>query len=127
MAYSVDLRVKVLSYVRVSNNRLEASKIFGVSLRTIVKWLKMEREGNICDPKPKRPWKKIDPEMLLAEVKTNPGKTLSYFAQIFKVKPSSMFNAFRQLKITRKKRPHSTERETKQEGKYFWQILPNTK
>lgn len=125
MAYSVDLRLKVLSYTKSTNDRKEACKIFGISLRTLVRWLKMEKQGSIVDPKPKRPWKKIDADKLLKAVEENPGKTLSYFAELFKVKTSSMFNAFKVLKITRKKRLIYTENEMKKSVEYFWQRSPN--
>ena len=125
MAYSVDLRVKVLAYIKSNNNRKDACKIFGVGLRTLVRWLKMEKQGSIVDPKPHRPWKKIDADKLLKSVEENPGKTLSYFAEVFKVKTSSMFNAFKVLKKKKKKRLICTENETKKSVEYFWQRSPN--
>ena len=80
MAYSVDLRVKVLAYIKSNNNRKDACKIFGISLRTLVRWLKMEKQGSIVDPKPHRPWKKIDADKLLKSVEENPGnRTLRRF------------------------------------------------
>jgi len=126
MAYSIDLRVKLLAYVKEGNSRKDACKIFGVSLRTLVRWLGMEKQGCLADPKPKRPWKKIDAEKLLKAVEENPGKTLSYFAELFGVKPSSMFNAFKVLKITRKKRLIYTESGAKRNVKYSQRRLPTT-
>ena len=121
MAYSVDLREQVLKYIKIGHNRSEACKVFGVSLRTIVRWLSMDRSGSIADPKPRRPWKKIDPKALMAAVEQNPGYKLSDFARFFKVSTSAICLAFKTLKITRKKRPPSTEKEMKKSERYFWQ------
>ena len=126
MSYSVDLREKVLAYIASTNKKDEACKIFGISIATVWRWLRMQKQGCIADPKPKRPWKKIDATKLVIAVEENPGKTLSYFAEVFKVKTSSMFNAFKVLKITRKKKLIYTENETKKSVEYFWQISPNT-
>jgi hypothetical protein len=126
MAYSIDLRLKVLAYIKQHKNRKSASQLFGIHINTIDRWLKMEKDGCLADPKPHRPWKKIDADKLLEAVKANPGKTLSYFAEVFKVKTSSMFNAFKVLKITRKKRLICTESETKKSVEYFWQRSPNS-
>ena len=126
MAYSVDLRVKVLEYIKNGNDRKEASRIFGVSLRSIARWLKMDKQGSVQDPKPKRPWKKIDPKELLMQVEAHPEYKLEDFARIFQVKAPSIFNAFKVLKITRKKRVIYTENEAKRSASYIWTRLPNT-
>lgn len=78
------------AYVKSGHNSKDASKIFGISLRTVARWLKMEKQGCIADPKPKRPWKKIDADQLLKAVEEHPGKTLSYFAEVFNVKSNSL-------------------------------------
>jgi len=126
MAYSIDLRVKVLSYIKRYKNRKAASQLFGIHINTIDRWLKMEKRGTLVDPKPRRPWKKIDPVKLLKSVAENPGKTLSYFAESFGIKASSMFNAFKVLQITRKKRLIYTKNATKKSVEYFWQSSPGT-
>ena len=126
MSYSVDLRLKVLDYLKSGNSRKDTCCIFGISLRTLVRWLKMEKQGSLVDPKPHRPWKKIDADKLLKAVEENPSKTLTYFAEIFKVKVSSIYNAFRVLKITRKKRVICTKSEMKKSVEYFWQRSLNT-
>ena len=125
MAYSVALRDQVLNYIKAWHNRSEACKVFGVSLRTIVRWLSMNRAGSISDPKPRRPWKKIDPKALMIAVEQNSGYKLSDFARVFKVSTSAICLAFKTLKITRKKRPLSIEKETKKNERYFWQRSPS--
>ena len=55
MAYSVDLRKKVVSYIKAGNKRKEAAEIFGVSLRAIVRWIGMDRDGSLYDAIPNRP------------------------------------------------------------------------
>ena len=126
MSYSVDLRVKVLGYIKQNKSRQEASKIFGVHINTIDRWLKLQKRGNLRDPKPKRPWKKIDPIVLLEAVQNNPGWTLSNFANLFKVTTAAICLSFKTLKITRKKRVIYTENETKKNVEYFWKISAAT-
>ena len=51
-AYSKDLRVRVLDAVDRGFPRREVSKLFGVSLSTIKRWVKRRREGEDLEPKP---------------------------------------------------------------------------
>lgn len=121
MSYSIDLRIKVLGYIKQNKSSIrEASEIFGVHANTIGKWLKLEKRGTLRDPKPKRPWKKIDPKLLMEAVNQHPDWTLSNFAALFKVTSVAICLAFKTLKITRKKRVIYTENEMKRHVKRFW-------
>ena len=50
--YSKDLRLKVLAAVDRGMPRAEAAKVFGVSLPSIERYLKMRRETGDVEPKP---------------------------------------------------------------------------
>jgi transposase len=65
MSYSINLRKKVIDYVNEGGSKASASKIFEVSQPIIYRWLKKFCLGDLSDPKPKRPWKKIYPVSLL--------------------------------------------------------------
>ena len=126
MGYSVDLRKKVLDYIKKGHSKKEASKIFNVGTSSIERWEKKEKQGDLRDVKPRRPWKKIDPNILLEEVKKHPGYIMKDFARIFGVSVPSILNAFKVLGITRKKRPYSTKKEKQEIDRYFYQKSKDT-
>ena len=127
MTYSIDLRKKVLEYIEGGGSRESACKIFKIHRNSITKWHKLSKQGCLSDPQPNRPWKKINPEALITAVTNNNDWLLADFARLFKVTTAAICLAFKSLNITRKKRLHSTEREMKRSGRYFWQISPSTK
>lgn len=51
-AYSKDLRVKVISALERGVSRREVSEIFGISLATICRYLKLKTSGEDLAPKP---------------------------------------------------------------------------
>ncbi len=50
--YSKDLRVRVLGAVDQGTPRREATKLFGVSLSTLKRWLRRRRNGEGLAPRP---------------------------------------------------------------------------
>lgn len=127
MGYSLDLRKKVINYVNKGHSREDASKIFGVGVRTIYRWIARFKAGSLAETKAHKPWKKLDPQALAKAVEKNPGYKLSDFAKLFKVTTAAICLAFKTLGITRKKRQPSTENEMKQSDRYFWHISRSTK
>lgn len=127
MGYSLDLRKRVISYVNKGYSREAASKVFGVGIRTVYRWLARFKAGKLEETKADKPWKKLNPEALINAVKANPEYKQSDFAKAFKTTTTAICLAFKTLKITRKKRPIYTKSATKQSGNYFWQISQNTK
>jgi putative transposase len=120
MRFSVDMRERVLNYIAKGNRISKASKIFEVSRVSIYKWLKLKKsKGRPEDDPRKRVFKKLDPEALKGYVAKNPDEMLKTYAAHFKVDPMAIFRAFKSLKITRKKRPCVTKKETKQNDQYF--------
>jgi transposase len=51
-AYSKDLRLKVLDAVDREMPRKEVARIFGISLPSIKRWLKLRRESGEVEPSP---------------------------------------------------------------------------
>jgi putative transposase len=122
MSYSLDLRKKVIEYVETKNSASEAAQLFSISERTIYNWLKKKKtNGSIEDKPPFRPWRKLNPEALSKSVEEHPDWTLNEFAHHFNSIPSTICEAFKRLKITRKKRPVSTKNGMKKNEKFFWQ------
>lgn len=127
MGYSIDLREKVVSYVRKGHSKEESAKVFGINVRTVFRWLRKTKQGSLADKKPSRPWRKIDSKKLIEAVSKNGDWLLSDFAKLFNVTTPAISWAFRTLKITRKKRVHSTAKEMSPRGRYFWSISENIK
>lgn len=121
MSYSIDLRERVIKFIEDGGSKTEATRIFAVCRDTIYGWLKKKAEkGTLKDDPPKRNWKKIDPSALLAYVEQNPDLTLAEYGNHFGASSPSVHKALKKLKITRKKRPHSTKNEMKKSVQYFW-------
>jgi putative transposase len=123
MAYSLDFREHVIKFIEDGGRKSKASELFSLSRPIINKWLKLkESKGSLKDNAPKRPWKKLDPEALLAYVEAHPDEKQVDYAAIFGVSKTGISEAFRRLKITRKKRPHAIKSGMKTSVKYFWTL-----
>src|SRR5215208_5484625 len=68
-AYSEDLRQKIVDAVRRGASKRETASLFGVSLSSVKRFTRMEREGDSLAPKkpPGRPPKGTDATMRLLE------------------------------------------------------------
>lgn len=127
MSYSIDLRERVIKFIEKSGSKTKAAKVFNISRTTIHEWLlKKTKTGTLEDAKPKRGWKKLEPEALISYVQSNPDGTLKEYANHFKTSIPSVCLALKKLKITRKKRPLSTENGMKKNVKHFWSLSPRT-
>jgi putative transposase len=121
MSYSNDLRKKVIDFIEAGNSVTDTAKVFGITRPTIYKWLKKKNfEGSLSDKPPKRMWKKIDPQLLIAFVKMHADFTLAEYAKHFKTTAVAICRALKRLKITRKKRLVFIKNEMKPSVRYFW-------
>ena len=101
MTYSVDLRVKVISFVHGGGSKAEAARIFGISRQAIYSWFRADD----LTPRQKgvRRFRKIDHALLAKDVEEYPDSLLRERAARFGVHMSSMGYALKQLKVSRKK------------------------
>ena len=113
MTYSTDLRLRVVEYVEKGGSPKDASSIFRVSLRVIWMWIRRKNEGNLAPKKRKCTPRKIDYDHLKEFIKNNPDAYLREIAHHCGVTIQAIFYACKRLKITLKKRPHSTRKEMK--------------
>jgi len=106
MTYSIDLRERVVSYVRGGGRKTSAVKLFGVGRDTIYRWLSTE------DLRPKayerKKARKLDLEALRRHVVAHPQMMAKDRASHFGVHPTSIIRALRRLRITRKKLKRDT-------------------
>ncbi len=120
MAYSTDLRTKALDYIEKGGSKEEASRIFGVTIRTLFNWIKRKKIGCLAPSKRReRKPHKIDNEKLKAYLKKHPDAYLREIAQFLVAPVTTVFYACRRLKINLKKRPYSIESEMRRKEKSF--------
>ena len=102
MAYSTDLRKRVLDFITNGGSKAAAERTFRVSRRTIYNWLEAEDPFAYEKPGPKAP-RHIDYAALRQHVADFPDSTLAERAEHFGVSPHGIFYALSKLNITRKK------------------------
>ena len=108
MAYSTDVRKRVLDFIHNGGSKAAAKRTFGISRRTIYNWLEAEDPLAHGKPGPKGP-RRIDYDALEQHVADFPDATLAERAKHFGVSTNGIFYAFSKLKITRKKRRPPTK------------------
>ena len=99
MSYSVDLRERVVSYVRVGGSRTQAAALFQVGRTTLYRWL------NATDLRPKPALerrRKLDKAALAAHVRDFPDALLKERAAHFGVHINAIWVALKKLKMTKK-------------------------
>ena len=103
MAYSLDLRKKVIDY-RKTHTLEETYLAFNISKSTILDWETLQKEtGNLKKRPLHRTFKKIDPVALAEFVVENPDSYLSEIAEHFNCTATAIFYALEKQKITLKK------------------------
>jgi transposase len=103
MAYSKDLREKILEYIEKGHEHKQACRIFGVGLRTITRWKKLKSEtGSLNTKKLNRKPRKYDSEKLTAYITKNPFAYLKDIAEFFKGSSQGVSAALARLKINLK-------------------------
>ena len=113
MAYSLDLRSRVIDFVQEGNTQESASKIFKVGTTTIKDWLKLLSETGNLEKKPlNRAAPKFDSEKLDTYIEENPNALIKDVAKHFNGSMSGAFYALERTKNTYKKRSLSTKKET---------------
>ena len=85
--YSKDLRLKLLAAVDYGMPRAEAARIFGVSLPTVKRYLRLRRETGDVEPKPVPGPQALKGAALAAalpgQVRENPDATLEEHREAF--------------------------------------------
>jgi len=108
MSYSLDLRSRVLAYVSSGGSKAEASRLFGVSRKTIYRWLQLD------DPLqhfPRKPYdSKLSKAALAQHVQAYPDALLRERAAHFNVHHNTIWFALKAMKITKKKPPATEKR-----------------
>jgi transposase len=99
LSYSVDLRERVVSYVRGGGSRAQAAVLFQVGRTTIHRWL----HAPDLHPRPAlERRRKLDKSALAAHVREFPDALLKERAAHFGVHINAIWMALKKLKVTKK-------------------------
>lgn len=117
MAYSLDLRKKVIEYIEEGGRVTEAAKVFGIGRASIYRWLNRE---DLERTKVKYRRRKLDIEALLKDIQENPEARLKERAKKMGVSTTAIYRAMKKRKITRKKKEQRyRERNSSERIKYY--------
>lgn len=101
MAYSLDLRHRVVGFVRAGGSKAEASRRFSVNRGTVYDWLSRDDLSPV--PYVRQRGIKLDRQALRQHVTNHPHMLAKDRAAHFGVHPSNMCRALKQIGMTRKK------------------------
>ena len=123
MAYSVDLRERVVKYVLEGHTQKEAAKIFCVGEKTIRNWLALLAETDSLEKRPLDRTAPIFESKKLCEfMEENPNALLADIAEHFGGSITGAFYALKREKITYKKEIFYRERCDKERQEFEAQL-----
>jgi len=102
MAHSIDLRARVVAYVRGGGSKAEAARRFSVGRSQVYAWLQRGDKLAAQKPGPKGAHK-LPAEQLARAVQAQPDLCLHELARQFGVCVSTVHYGLKRLRITRKK------------------------
>ena len=115
MAYSTDLREKVLDYYGQCNNISQVASVYGVSRHTLYRWIHLrEQTGSLKHRVKGQNAAKLNMSKLAQYVQQHPDAYLYESACEFDCTASAVLYALRRLGIARKKDRHIPRARPKQ-------------
>jgi transposase len=109
MAYSIDLRSRVIGFIRAGHTQEETGTIFNVGVSTIKRWLALLSETGSLGKRPlNRSASIFNSEKLKAYIEENPDAFLKEIAEHFGGSITGAFYALEREKLTYKKKTVST-------------------
>ncbi len=124
MAYSKDLRFRVIEYVKDGHTLAQTSVVFKVYIGIVIAWRKRYKTTGSVERKVRRPVnKKIIPEKLIDYAEAHPNVYLKEIEEVFGCTPSSVLKRLRKLGITRKKRVLFTKSRIPKKQRHIWRRL----
>ena len=105
MNYSMDLRTRVINWVKDGHTRKSASEVFKVHYQTVKTWVSRFLKTGECAPRQgcRSKRHKLDREALRQDVQSQPDSFQSERACRFGVVQSTISKAMSKLGLTRKK------------------------
>jgi transposase len=117
MAYSEDLRKKVIDHLSEGHTQVSTAQVFKIGLSTVKEWQRLYAEtGSLAKRPLNRSFKKLDPVKLTAYVKEHPDAYLREIGDAFGCTDDAVRLALIKLGITRKKRRRYTKNGMNKDG-----------
>jgi transposase len=101
--YDLDLRERVVAYLRADGSPTEVKRLFGVGRSTAYRYLAAAKTNTLAPKTSWGSWRKLDPVKLQAEVKKHPDATLKELQTTLGVSHNAVWVRLRQLGFTLKK------------------------
>ena len=102
-SYSLDLRKRIVEFVKRGGSKAEATRRFGVSRWTVGRYIVADREGGLASKPRGRRKKAFSDESLRKAVRERPSATLEAHGKALGVSHVAIWRRLRQLAITLKK------------------------
>jgi transposase len=102
-AYGLDLRERIVSFIKTGGSKVEAAKRFGVARKTVYNYLTLVQSGALSPKESWGSWKKFSPTKVRAYVAKHPDATLWEIGRAFRGTDVGALSALRLLGITLKK------------------------
>jgi transposase len=102
-AYGLDLRERVVKFIKSGGSKAEAARRFELGRRTVYRYLPAMEAGTLAPKTSWGHWRKLDPHKLHAHVKQHPDATLKELQRVFGVSHHAVWVRLRQLGFTLKK------------------------
>ena len=102
-AYTLDLRERVVGFVRSGGAKTEAAARFRVSRKTVYRYLAADDAGSLAPKASWGGWRKLDPASVRREVGRRRDATLGELAEALGVHLTTVRYHLRKMKITLKK------------------------
>ena len=116
--YSIDLREKVIEYIKKGNSQKSASQIFAIHKNTINRWCIRYKLEGILAPKIRIGYKsKVDKSKLEEFVKNNPNMTLAKASLKFGVTAWQIGRILKKMGFSYKKKPLPMWKRVKKDEK----------
>ena len=104
--YSVDLRKKVISFLKIGNSQKEAARVFEISPTTVNKWhVRYKKEGHFLPRKRIGARVGIDKDKFIEYVLQNPNAKAADIGKIFELSASGARYWLKELGFGYKKKP----------------------
>jgi transposase len=107
--YGIDLRKKVITFLKSGNSQRSAAKVFSISKTTVNNWYKMYQKEGHCTPKKRLGAKpKIDTTQFVDYITKNPNATTFEIGKVFDMTYGGAHYWLRKLGFNYKKKPLPT-------------------
>ena len=102
MTYSLDLRQRAVAFMESGGSQVEASRLFGVTTRTLYNWIHRDNLKPAAHGERQR---KLDKTALRAHVRDYPDALLKERAAHFGVDPAAVCRMLKKMGIVKKNDP----------------------